>query len=306
MKFLVTGGAGFIGSHIAEGLIASGRGDVLVVDNLSVGRVENVPKQCKFYQCDIRNTQKLSRIFKTVDIIFHNAAFVSIRASFDTKLLREELETNCIGTLNVLEASVKARVKKIIFASSMAVYGQPQYLPVDENHPTLPISPYGLSKLRGEYFCRIFQERFGLPAVILRYFNTFGVRQGVSDYVGVITTFINQLLKNRPITIFGDGKQTRDFVSVKDVVQANLLAAFSDINGTFNVASGQDISIKTLAVLLLKTYGRGRIMNLERPHGEIDKIRARLSKIRRELGYKPTGDLAKDVSLLLEWWKNKS
>jgi len=305
MKFLVTGGAGFIGSHIAEGLIKTGKGDVVVLDNLNVGSRENVPKGCKFYKRDIKNKIDIDGLFKSVDVVFHNAAFVSIRASFDTDLLKEELETNCLGTLNVLEAAAKAKVKKFIFASSMAVYGQPQYLPVDEIHPTLPISPYGLSKLRGEYYCRIFQERFGIQTIILRYFNTYGIRQTPSDYVGVITTFINQLINNKPITIFGDGKQTRDFVSVKDIVQANLLAAFSNKSGSYNVASGQELSINDLSDMIIKRFGKGRKVYQDYPSGEIDKMRAKISKVEDELGYDSKESLEKNLCFIIDWWKHK-
>lgn len=305
MRFLITGGAGFIGSHIAEGLLESGRGEVIVVDNLKVGKIGNIPKGCRFYRCDIADKKKLAGLFKSVDVVFHNAAFVSIRGSFNALNLREEIETNCVGTLNVLEASAKGKVKKVIFASSMAVYGQPQYLPVDEKHPTLPISPYGLSKLRGEFYCRIFNENLGIPTVILRYFNTYGVRQTPSDYVGVITTFINQLINKKPITIFGDGQQTRDFVSVKDVVQANLSAAFCDASGIYNVASGEDLAIGALADLIIRSFGRGKQIYQDKPSGEIDKIRANVSRITQELNFSPKENIKQSLPAIIDWWKHK-
>ncbi len=306
MRFIVTGGAGFIGSHIAELLLESGKGEVVVVDNLSVGKLENVHKGCKFYQCDILDKQRLCEIFKPADIVFHDAAFVSIRGSFESGKLSQELETNCTGTLNTLEAAVKAGAKKFIFASSMAIYGHPVNLPVEEPDPVVPLSPYGLSKLRGELYCRIFQERYGLETIALRYFNTYGTRQTPSDYVGVITKFIDQVLNAKPITVFGDGRQTRDFVCVKDVARANLLAAFSDVTGVFNVASGSDFSIDDIADLVIKNSGQGEKSYKDKPEGEIDKIVADISKITKELDYHPQYTLEDYMPQLIQWWTAKS
>jgi len=302
MKFLITGGAGFIGSHIAEELVKAGKGEVIIFDDLSVGRAENIPAGCTFVEGDIRHKKKLARAMKGVDIVFHNAAFVSIRGSFER--LREELDINCLGTLNVLEAAVDRGVKRVIFASSMAVYGEPSYLPVDEEHPLNPASPYGLSKARGEQYCRLFSEKYGLGTVALRYFNTYGLRQSPSPYVGVITTFINQALKGEPLTIFGDGHQTRDFVWVKDVAQANVLAAFSDVSGAFNVGSGRETSINLLADFVTNCLG-GQKIHLEKPPGEVTRIVADISKTRELLNYEPQGDLPELLPTLIEWWAKR-
>jgi len=302
MKFLVTGGAGFIGSHIAEELIRTGKGEVIVFDDLSVGKAENIPAGCTFIEGDIRHKKKLARAMKDVDLVFHNAAFVSIRGSFER--LREELDINCLGTLNVLEAAVERGVKKVIFASSMAVYGEPRYLPVDDEHPLNPISPYGLSKARGEQYCKIFREKHGLSTVALRYFNTYGMRQSPSPYVGVITTFINQALNGEPLTVFGDGNQARDFVWVKDVARANILAAFSDVNGAFNVGSGIETSINQLADLVMKYLG-GKTIHLEKPPGEVTRIVADISRTRKLLNYEPQGDLSQLLPTLIEGWSRK-
>ena len=300
LKFLITGGAGFIGSHIAEKLIKQDRGEVVVFDNLSVGQKENIPQGCQFIQGDIRNKTEITKAIGGVDIIFHDAAFVSIRKSFDK--LEEEFENNCLGTLNVLRAAEKNKVKKIIFASSMAVYGQPEKLPVSENHKTQPNSPYGLSKLRGEIYCQIFAKNTGLKYTILRYFNTYGIKQTPSDYVGVTTIFINQALNQKPMTIFGDGKQTRDFVWVEDIAEANLLAAFSDKQGIYNIGSGNQISINELAVGIKKELG-GEIVYQEAPGGEIDHIEADISKAQKELAYQPKGDFFKILPEIIKWWQ---
>ena len=300
MRFLVTGGAGFIGSHIAKMLVD--KGDVVVFDNLSVGAKENVPMGCKLIVEDIRNRVKLSEAMKDVDVVFHNAAFVSIRGSFER--LREELDINCLGTLNVLETASDQGVKKVIFASSMAVYGEPKRLPVDESHPLNPVSPYGLSKLRGELYCRIFDENQGLKSVILRYFNTYGIGQTPSPYVGVITTFINQALSKKPLTVFGDGNQTRDFVWVEDVARANVSAAFSNVSGTFNIGRGAEFSINQLADMIINHSGGSRVY-LDKPAGEINRIFADISKAKELLNYNPKGKLEKLLPLLIDWWRKK-
>lgn len=300
MKFLVTGGAGFIGSHIAEALAK--KGEVLAYDNLSVGKRENVPEECTLMVGDLLDTKKLSDAMEDVDVVLHNAAFVSIRGSFER--LVDDINVNCIGTLNVLNAAVKKNVKKVVFASSMAVYGEPKYLPVDENHPLIPISPYGLSKVRGEMYCKAFQEKYGMKTVVLRYFNTYGVRQTPSSYVGVISTFIDNALHKRPLTIFGYGTQTRDFVWVKDVVSANISAATTDVQGIFNVGSGIEMSINQVADLVISHLG-GEKIHSDLPEGEIKRIAANTSNAKKYLRYAPQSNLKKTMPELIEWLKEK-
>src|SRR4030042_57865 len=248
-KALVTGGAGFIGSHIVDRLIKMNI-ETLVMDDLSVGCRKNVNKKAKLIIGNILDYNKLKKVMKGVDIVFHNAAKVSIRHSFAN--IYEDADTNIMGTINVLKAMVENKVKKVIYASSMAVYGENK-LPIPESGILEPISPYGVSKLAAEKYCLLMGEINHFDVVCLRYFNTYGPRQTFTPYVGVITIFINRLLKNEPPVIFGDGKQIRDFISAWDVANANILAMKSNITGkTLNIGTGKGTSVNQIASLLIK------------------------------------------------------
>jgi UDP-glucose 4-epimerase len=301
MKFLIIGGAGFIGSHIAEGLVD--KGEVVIFDNLSVGNKGFVPNGCTFIEGDIKNKKEISDAMKDVDVVFHDAAFVSIRGSFEK--IREVFESNFLGTLNVFESAKDNNVNKIIFASSMDVYGEPQYLPVDENHSLNTKSLYGLGKITGEMLCKTFEEKYGIKCTALRYFNTYGIRQTPSPYVGVITSFINQALEKKPLTVYGDGNQTRDYVWVKDVAQANILAAFSEKTGVFNIGSGEEVSVNHIADFIIKNLG-GKKIYLKAPPGEIKKMRADISRAKKLLNYEVKGKLSEILPTLIEWWQNKT
>jgi UDP-glucose 4-epimerase len=304
MKFLITGGAGFIGSHIAEELLKTNKGEVIIFDNLSVGKKENIPKGCSLINGDITSQSQLTEAMKGVDIVFHDAAFVSIRASFDKAKLTEELDINCTGTLNVLNAAVENKVKKIIFASSMAIYGKPLNIAAKEEDRITPFSPYGLSKLRGELYCKTFKEQFGINYTILRYFNTFGIKQTPSPYVGVTTTFIKQALEGKPLTICGDGTQTRDFVSVKDIAKANILAAFSNVEGTFNIGSGKETSVNQIANKIIEVL-KGNKTYIDNPPGEISRICADITQAKEKLNYTPTGNILEELPAIINWWKKE-
>ncbi|MDD2679109.1 MAG: NAD-dependent epimerase/dehydratase family protein [Candidatus Nanoarchaeia archaeon] len=301
-KALITGGAGFIGSHICEEILSNGK-KAVVFDNLSVGKEDNIPKEAEFIKGDILNKEALENAMKGCDTVFHNAAFVSIRGSFEK--LRHEVNSNCIGTLNVFESAVNSGVKKLIYASSMAVYGHPQNVIAKEQDLTIPNSFYGYSKLRGEEYAKLFEKEYGLKTVCLRYFNTYGQRQTPSEYVGVTTTFINNVLNNKPMIIYGDGEQTRDFVWVKDVAQANYLAAESSIsNEVFNVGSGKSMKISAIAKMIQEKIG-GEIQHGPVPNGEIRNITADISKIQNKLGFAPKGNFEKEIGKIIEWRKSK-
>lgn len=307
MKFkraLVTGGAGFIGSHIAEELL-SNKIEVVILDNLSIGRVENIPKDAEFIKGDMLDERKVKRALKGVDIVFHNAAKVSIRASM--RKFTDDAKVNIFGTLELLKALKGSQVKRFIYASSMAVYGTVEYIPIDEKHALNPISPYGISKLAGEKYSLIICDSLGIDVISLRYFNTFGKRQTLTPYVGVITIFINRLLACQRLTIFGDGNQIRDFVSVKDVVAANILAMKADFKkAIFNVGSGTGTSVNQIADMLIETIGTHSQVKEYMPYqpGEPGSSIADIRLAERDLKFKIKHVLKDEIPEIIRWIKN--
>lgn len=257
-KAVVTGGAGFIGSHIVRELIRR-RFLVVILDNLSLSNRENIKnmtdlKGLNIIKGDILDLDLLEKILQNVDIVFHEAAISGVARSIDNPILVNDV--NIKGTLNVLIAARDNKVKRFVFASSAAVYGDNPLLPVQENFLGNPQSPYALTKLTGEYYCRLFHQLYHLSTICLRYFNVYGPQQDPnSEYSAVIPIFIHSVLKNCPPIIYGDGNQTRDFVFIKDVVQANIVAANSKATGEFNVGSGYGTSINELAQLIINISG---------------------------------------------------
>ena len=252
VKVLVTGGAGFIGSHLVEALVAK-KHDVTVLDNLSSGRVSNlsaVKDKINFIKGDICDVNTVKKACEQQDVVFHLAAIASVPYSVQHPL--EAHEVNITGTLKVLIAARDAKVKRFVFSSSAAVYGDEPSLPKTENSPLRPMTPYALSKLAGEQYALIFHKIYGMETVALRYFNVFGPRQDPSSpYSGVITKFVTALKSGKQPLIFGGGMQTRDFVFVSDVVQANLKAMSAKAAGkVFNIATGVQVSIKEMLVHL--------------------------------------------------------
>lgn len=285
-KALVTGGAGFIGSHIARRLKALGM-EVAVIDDLSMGRLENLPEGAEFHHGSILDAQLVRKALRGVDIVFHNAARVSIRNSFDD--IYGDTETNVLGTVNVLREAGKARVRKFIFASSMAVYGDRARLPVAEDGPLEPISPYGAGKLAAEAYVRQLSRYYGFESVVLRYFNTYGPGQTLTPYVGVITIFINSLLEGRPPMVFGTGAQVRDFVHVGDVAEANILAMKGSVDGmAVNVGTGIGTSVNDIARLLIGRLSPGiEPVMAPLPLGEPKDTVADILRARNLLGFDP-------------------
>ncbi|RLF79762.1 nucleoside-diphosphate sugar epimerase [Thermococci archaeon] len=297
---VVTGGAGFIGSHIAEEL--SKDNDVIVIDNLYAGKIENIPPNVKFIQADIRDYKSITELISQADYVFHEAALVSVVESVERPLLTEEI--NVLGTLNILKALSDGQ-GKLIFASSAAVYGDNQNLPLKESEKPKPLSPYGITKVSAEYYCKVFYELYGVPTVSLRYFNVFGERQGYNQYAGVISIFINRALKGEPLIIYGDGRQTRDFIYVKDVVKANILAAESSrANGkVFNVARGERTTIVELALKIIDATNSPSSIIFDKPRpGDIRHSQADISEIMK-LGFKPEYSLEEGLLKTVEWYR---
>jgi UDP-glucose 4-epimerase len=251
LKILVTGGAGFIGSHLINDLLKKGH-SVLVLDNLSSGKKQNLEKAFSnedftFILGDIRDDAALKDALKGVNAVAHLAALIDVTSSVTDPVTTNDV--NVAGTLKVLQSAVKGNVSQFVFASSTAVYGEAKVLPITEETPLNPISPYAASKVAGEAYCKSFQSCYGLNTVILRFFNVYGPRSENSPYSGVITKFLRQALKNEALNIYGDGEQTRDFIHVNDIVAALILALENPKVGgeTFNVCTGVQTSINELA-----------------------------------------------------------
>lgn len=290
---LVTGGAGFIGSHLTRALLADGR-RVTVLDNLSVGRRAVVPEGARFVHGDIRDEAAVIEALRDVDCVFHLAAQVTIRGSFDR--FYEDLDTNVMGTARLLKAVDPTKVEWFTLASSMAVYADaPSPDPIDESHATLPLSPYGVGKLAAEGVARQILGARGVPFTAVRYFNTFGPGQTYTPYVGVITIFITQLLRREGITIFGDGQQERDFVHVDDIV-AGTAATPGREPGTFNLGTGRGTSLNQLAAMLIERLAPGqRPAQAPTQAGELRYSVADIGAARRALGYAPKRSLQRDL-----------
>lgn len=290
-NIVVTGGAGFIGSWIAEALAAGN--NVKVIDNLHTGKKENLKKLgtgVRFTDADIRDRNAVFGALKGTEIVFHHGANVQIPASIDDP--RMDADINIGGTLNVLEACRKHDVKRLVFASSSAIYGDPEKLPVTEDQQPNPLSPYALSKLAGETYVRLYNELYGLETVSLRYFNVYGPRQNPdSPYSGVISIFTKNMKLGKELTVFGDGEQTRDFVNVRDVVKANMLAAESKqaAGKAINIGTGKTISLNQMISVLEKISGKElKVVHAEPRKGEIKDSCADISLAKKLLGYDPS------------------
>ncbi len=304
-KILVTGGAGFIGSHLVEKLVNSGY-RVKVLDNLSTGKLSNLNSKflsdasIDFVEGDIRDALLVKNCVKDVDAVLHLAAQTSVPLSMQNPDFNNDVNIN--GTQNMLNQSVQANVAKFLFISSCAVYGDPAYLPVDEETPTNPISPYAKSKLHSEQACLSLNGKNLVKSVVLRFFNVYGPRQGLNDYSGVITKFIDSIKQKKPLTVYGDGSQTRDFVYVQDIVNAIVLALENDsVTGEiFNIGFGKKTTIQELAqTILTLTTSDLEILNLPVREGDILHSYANISKAKKHLGYKPKFKLKEGLEALL-------
>jgi nucleoside-diphosphate-sugar epimerase len=316
MCVLITGGSGFIGSHLVEALLRT-EAVVRVLDNLSTGRRENLqevlqrtadPRRMALIEGDITDRQTVQEAMRGVDYVLHQAALPSVPRSVKDPIGSNRV--NVEGTLNILTAARDAGVKRIVYASSSSVYGDSPTLPKREDMPTDPRSPYAVSKLAGEAYCRAFTKVYGVETVSLRYFNVFGPRQDPSSpYAAVVPRFIEALLQRRPPVIFGDGKQSRDFTFIANVVQANLLAmqAPGVAGEVFNIACGESVDLLTVLDLLAELSGHAIEPEFQAPRaGDIRHSWADISKAQRLLGYRPVATFREGLQQTVAYFRQRS
>jgi UDP-glucose 4-epimerase len=309
MKYIVTGGAGFIGSHITGELAQRGH-EVVILDNLFSGRMENIApflaqENVTFVNGSITDPPLLKEICSNADGVFHQGAIASVPRSIANPLATNE--ANVTGTLNVLVAARDCGVKKVVFASSSSVYGDTPTLPKREDMAPGPLSPYAVSKLAGEQYMQVFSEVYGISTVSLRYFNVFGPRQDPdSEYAAVIPKFITRILNHRSPAIFGDGEQTRDFTYIRDVVQANIRAMESAAQGVFNVAYCRRINIKELAALIMEITGITVPLSYEPPRaGDVRDSLADISRAQASFGYAPEYTVRTGLEETIAWYRQQ-
>jgi UDP-glucose 4-epimerase len=306
--YLVTGGAGFIGSHIVEELVQQGE-RVRVVDNLSTGKRENLQhlmEEIEFIEGDLRDIDTAARVVQGVQRVLHQAAIPSVHRSIQDP--KGSTENNLNGTLHLLMAARDAGVKRVVYASSSSIYGDSPSLPKVEDALPQPLSPYAASKLAGEYYCRVFHQVYGLETVSLRYFNVFGPRQDPhSQYAAVIPRFITLALARKPLVVYGDGEQSRDFAFVANIVQANLLA--SEATGVageqINVGGGEQISLNQLIEELKVFFDAGLQVEYAAPRpGDVRHSLASIEKAQRLLGYASSVSFSEGLQRTVEWFES--
>jgi nucleoside-diphosphate-sugar epimerase len=306
-KILVTGGAGFIGSHIVEELIKLNH-DVVVLDNLSTGYIENINvNKIAFWKGDIRSKDICNIVTKGINTVFHLAASKSVPKSLTNPT--EFNEVNIQGILNLLEACIANKVNRFIFSSSSSVYGDVNEFPQKEDKMSYPISPYALTKLAGEYYCKIFSKHYNLDTISLRYFNVFGEKQPANDtYAGVIPKFITAILNDKNPTVYGNGLQSRDFTYVKNVVNANILALNNknkSMGEAFNVAGGKSINILELIESINYILNKNMIpVFFEKRKGDILKSQADITQTISKLGYFWEVDFLNGLKKTIDYWKS--
>ena len=314
MKIVVTGSAGYVGSYLIKKLLEDEKFadyEIVGVDNFLVGKEENHKligenKRLKLLKGDICDKEFVKWLLKDTEIVYHLAAISGVVQC--SKMPHLAMKVNIGGTLNLLESSVTHKIKKFIFFSSAAVYGEPEKMPISEDFPTLPKSPYAITKLCGENFCEYFRHQFGLNTVILRLFNAYGPRQSLhSAYAAAIPAFITSVMNEKPITIFGTGYQTRDFIYVKDVSNAALFVAMKeDSKGIYNIGTGQAVSIIELSKLIMSLMKKEVEQSFLPPRpGDILHSTADISKITK-LGFKPTTKLADGLQETIKYFIHNS
>lgn len=304
MKIVIAGGAGFIGSHLAE-YWNNKNAEVHVIDNLKTGLEENIShlKNVRFHKISIEDKKKMEKIIYGSDFVFNMAAMVSVPESIEKP--EECINVNLNGYLNLLEASKKNKIKKIVLSSSAAVYGDNPLLPKKTEMKPEPKSPYGITKLDGELYSKMYEEQCGLKYICLRYFNVFGPRQSTENaYAAAVPIFIKRAINNENIIVHGDGNQTRDFIYIDDVVKANVLAVEKEnISGVFNVACGSSISILELAKTIIELINsRSKIVFEKERQGDIKHSLASIDETKEKLGFEPKVNLKEGLLKTIEYF----
>lgn len=298
---LITGGAGFIGSHLAATFVPDN--DVHILDALTTGVRSNVPEKATFIDGDLRDNDTLSRVMADVDLVFHEAALVSVQQSIEDPQTSHDI--NAKATLSLLEAA-RNQDARVVLASSAAIYGHPEVVPIAETDPKEPTSPYGLDKLAVDHYARLYGDLYDLETVALRYFNAYGPGQVAGDYSGVISIFIDQALSGNDITIHGEGDQTRDFVYIDDIAQANLRASTTNAVGkAYNIGTGSSVTIRELAELIQDiTDTSSDIVHTESRSGDIEHSEADISQAQKRLNYEPTVSLRDGLKQTIDWYRS--
>jgi UDP-glucose 4-epimerase len=309
-RVLVAGGAGFIGSHIAEAYLEAGW-DVVALDDLSRGKATNLPRGVELIRADVRSPEARRAVAGgRFDVLNQQAAQIDVRHSVDDPGF--DAQVNILGLINMLEGAAEGGVRRVVFASSGGVlYGEAETIPTPETAPNMPVSPYGVSKLAGEHYLRALGDLRGMEGVAMRYANVFGPRQDPKSEAGVVSIFVSRLLAGEPLTVFGDGTQTRDYVFVKDVARANLLASTvalppvtSHESRAFNVATSSEMSVLELAAAVGRVMGRPPELRFAEPRaGELSRSSLDTSKARRLLGWSPTWSFDQGLEPLVEWFR---
>jgi UDP-glucose 4-epimerase len=306
MKILVTGGAGFIGSHVVGAYLAAGH-EVLVVDNLCTGKRENLNPKTRFHELDILDpkTAELIRAERP-DVLNHHAAQMDVRRSVADPLF--DARTNILGTISLLEAARHAGVRKVLFVSSGgAAYGEQETFPAPETHPTWPVSPYGVSKRSGELYCHFYQAEYGMPFVAFRYAYVYGPRQDPHGEAGVVAIFSGRMLRGEPVTVNGDGKQTRDYVYVGDVARMSLLALERDATGPVNIGTGRETDVNELAAMMLEVSGsHSEVRHGPAKGGEQRRSVIDIRRAAEVFGWRPEVSLRDGLARTVEFFRARA
>lgn len=305
MKVLLTGGAGFIGSWVGEALIADGN-EIFIIDDLSTGKIQNIPKDANFVKADIKDRDRLEKIFEDFkpEVVNHHAAQMNVRNSVEDPIF--DAQVNILGTINLLELSIQHEIKKFMFASTGgAIYGEPEDIPCIEDTLPAPVSPYGISKYAVEQYLNYYKAVHGLSHVVLRYSNVYGPRQNPHGEAGVVAIFCDRIKYGNPCEIFGDGKQTRDYVYVEDVARANILSLNAK-DAILNIGTAVETSVNDIVSKLRTVTNRDvQVVYSPRRRGEVDRIALEIKRAGELLGWSPHVSLEEGLSRTWEWFSSE-